>query len=232
MAQQLLLDILPASQPTFDNLIVGENAAAINATMSLRVGQALYLWGSDGSGRSHILQAIASHHQGIYLADDEHQAKQLVELANSAHPLPACVAVDDVQRMNDSGLAGLFTLYNRWREMASSEQAFRLVCAGDKAPLQMQLREDVRTRLGWGAVFRLMPLTDSDKLKALMSYAQTRSMPLSDEVLRWLLTHGSRDIRSLFGVVDALDRYALANHRPMTLPLLKSMLAEKSNLLT
>jgi len=223
MAQQLILDILPPPAPTFANMIVGENAAAIAAAQTLQVGQTLYIWGSPGSGRSHLLKAAAQYHQGVYLTCD--QINTTEQWLTQDHAIAPCVAIDHAQDLNTEGLALLFRLYNRWREDASGPHAFRLIVAGDQAPLQVQWREDLRTRLGWGTVYRLLTLSDTEKFTALMSHARERGIPLSEDVVRWLLIHGSRDTRTLFGWLDALDKYALAQHRPLTLPLLKSLLA-------
>jgi DnaA-homolog protein len=224
MAQQLILDILPPPEPTFDNFIEGENAGVIQATRLLAPGQALYIWGADGCGRSHLLSAAARFHDGLTIALNS-AAQQLQALGDPETVAPPLIAIDDCHRLDAPAQAALFTLYNRWREQGGSQGAFRLLVAGDRAPGQMALREDLRTRLGWGAVFRLYPLSDEDKFAALMHVAKNQGMPLSEELIRWLLTHGSRDIRTLFAWLEALNRYALANHRAMTLPLLKSMLA-------
>ena len=226
MAQQLILDILPSAGPTLQNMVPGGNEALIAAVEQLQPGHTLYAWGPDGSGRSHLLRGACTAYNGTYVQTDRADTilLALLESIVPGHGL-GCVAVDDVHRLDDSGLSALFGLYNRWRELAASQDAFRLLVASDRAPLQMPCREDVRTRLGWGAVYRLEPLSDGAKFDALMHHAKQHGMPLSEDVLRWLLTHGSRDIRVLFATLDALDRYALANHRALTLPLLKTMLA-------
>jgi len=223
MAQQLILDILPPPEPTLANLIVGENAGVVAAVKVLHAGQSLYVWGSDGCGRTHLLKAASQHHQGVYLAAC--QAKDLQARLDQDLPMPSCVAIDDAHRLNEQGASAVFRLYNRWREDASGANAFRLILAGDRAPLQLQLREDLRTRLGWGSVYRLFALSDTEKFTALTAYARNRGAPLSVDVVHWLLAHGSRDIRELFGWLDALEKYALARHRSLTLPLLKTMLA-------
>jgi DnaA family protein len=229
MAQQLILDILPSTDPTLQNMVPGGNGALIAAVDRLSPGQTLYVWGPDGSGRSHLLRAAASHHHGHYIepGTDEQLLVDFTEALATGHG-HHCVAVDDIHLLGDLGLAALFGLYNRWRQWADGPDAFSLLVAGDRAPLQMTCREDVRSRLGWGAVYRLEPLSDAEKVDALTHHAKQLGMPLSDDVVRWLLTHGSRDIRALFAVLDALDRYALANHRALTLPLLKTMLASES----
>ena len=229
MAQQLILDILPSTEPTLQNMVPGGNDALIAEVSQLAPGQTLYVWGPEGSGRSHLLKAACAHHGGQYIAPGPN-GQALADFArdlDSGHGL-RCVAIDDIHTFDDTALAALFGLYNRWREWADGPNAFGLIVSGDRPPLQMSCREDVRTRLGWGAVYRLQPLSDAEKVHALTHHAKQRGMPLSEDVLRWLLTHGSRDIRSLFAVLDALDRYALATHRALTLPLLKTMLADES----
>jgi DnaA family protein len=230
MAQQLILDILPPPNPAFDNMVPGQNGAAIEAARHLGRGKTLYVWGPDGSGRSHLLQACAREHPaGTYVSASQ-ALPLLPALLDHDEPQAALIAIDDVHRLSDAALAAVFSLYNRWREQAASPEAFSLIVAGDRAPLQMPLREDLRTRLGWGLVYRLWPLSDQEKSDALAAFAARSGMPLSGEVIRWLLTHGSRDIGSLFAWVDALDRYALSQHRALTLPLLRSMLTHNDKI--
>ena len=138
--------------------------------------------------------------------------------ADSKSPMPKFVAVDDVHRMDDNRQAGLFALYNRWRESAATGRAFALAVAGDRAPLSMPLREDLRTRLGWDLVFRLDPLSDADKLAALSAQAAERGMHLAPEIINWMLTHHERDIRKLAALIDALDRYSWPTAAPSPCP--------------
>jgi len=227
MNRQLLLDVLPAPAPSLQNYIAGPNGEALAAARALAPGRALYLWGAAGCGRSHLLRGLASGPGAVYIdaAQGAQALRQLAD-ADSAAPMPRVVAVDDVHRMDDARQAGLFALYNRWRECAATSRAFALAVAGDRAPLSMPLREDLRTRLGWDLVFRLEPLSDADKLAALAAQAADRGLQLAPEVIQWMLTHRERDIRKLASLLDALDRYSLATGRPITIPLLRAMLAD------
>ncbi|GAA5234288.1 DnaA regulatory inactivator Hda [Verticiella sediminum] len=222
-APQLLLDILPAPAPTLDNFIAGGNGEALAALRGIGPGRAIYLWGPAGSGRSHLLAAAVRAHPGAVLCGAATPAREFVALAEGGVPL---VAIDDVGRLDERQQAAVFGIYNRWRESAAAEQrGFALVVAGDSAPLRMPLREDLRTRLGWDLVFRLDLLSDADKLAALHAHAAARSLDVTPELLEWLLTRHARDMRQLTALLDALDRYSLATKRPITLPLLKTMLA-------
>jgi len=227
MSRQLLLDVLPAPAPTFSNYVPGPNGAALDAARALAPGAALYLWGPPGCGRSHLLRAVAAGAGGRYVgaADPAGVLRGLAEAPPDSAPA-ARVAVDDVHRMDGAQQAALFALYNRWRESAATARAFALAVAGDLAPRAMPLREDLRTRLGWGLVFRLDPLSDADKLAALRTQAAERGLQLAPEVLNWILTRYERDMRRLASLLDALDRYSLAERRPITIPLLRAMLAD------
>ncbi|MGB3289995.1 MAG: DnaA regulatory inactivator Hda [Burkholderiaceae bacterium] len=224
MTQQLILDLLPPSPPSLANFVVGGNGAVLDALQTLRPGRAVYLWGASGAGRSHLLRAVAAGEDAFYAGPGVDPAT-LKEIATAEFLRHRLIAVDDVQDLDDAGQAALFTLYNRWREVAAAGNGFALVLAGDRAPLAMPLREDLRTRLGWDLVFRLEQLSDEDRAQALHARAGERGLQLSSEVMSWILTHYARDMGRLSALVDALDRYSLEKHRAITLPLLKDLLA-------
>src|SRR5436190_1859256 len=92
-------------------------------------------------------------------------------------------------------------------------------------PAQLPLREDLRTRLAWGLVYQLKPLTDAEKALYLRAEAGRRGLRLSDEVVWYLLNHLPRDLGSLHRVLEVLDRYSLASQRAVTLPLVREALS-------
>lgn len=225
MTQQLLLDILPPSPQTLDNFIPGANGDVLHALRRCAPGRALYLWGPPGAGCTHLLRASCQDESSAaYFAPCHGSA--IKELAMADTVPYRLLAVDSVHELDDKGQAALFSLYNRWRESAGRPDAFALIVAGNRAPLAMPLREDLRTRLGWDLSFRLQLLADDDRARALSARAQARGLKLAPEVLNWLLTHYTRDMRRLSSLIDALDRYSLERHRPLTLPLLKELLAQ------
>lgn len=224
MTQQLILDLLPPSPPSLDNFVAGQNKAAVQALRDCGPGRAVYLWGAPGVGRTHLLQSMASGPGTLYFHHND-LARSLRSIASADHLAYSLIAIDNVEHLDDDRQAALFALYNRWREVASTPQGFALVLAGDRAPLTMPLREDLRTRLGWDVVFRLEQLSDEDRAQALSSRAADRGLQLAPEVINWVLTHYTRDMRHLSALIDALDRYSLERHRAITLPLLKELLA-------
>ena len=126
------------------------------------------------------------------------------------------VAIDDIDRAEPDAQARLFTLFNGLREHGR-----HLVVASRMPLAALSLREDLRTRLGWGLVYEVTPLADADKPAALAAYARGRGFALADDVIQYLLAHGRRDMAALVNVLAALDRYSLSTKRPITVPLLR-----------
>jgi len=129
------------------------------------------------------------------------------------------LAVDDVQMLGAEGEVMLFSLLNR-----AAQGDLCLLLSGSNAPAGLEVRADVRTRIGAGLVFHVQPLSDDDKVVALRGRANERGFDLSRDVAEYLLRHGRRDLPSLMVVLDALDRYSLEVKRPVTIPLAREVL--------
>jgi len=96
------------------------------------------------------------------------------------------------------------------------------------APATLALRDDLRTRLGHGLIFEIVPLADADKASALAVYARERGLRLGGEVIGYLLAHGRRDMGSLVATLAALDRRSLSEKRPITVALLREWLRREA----
>ena len=217
----------------FDTGGQGGNAqivAAVAALLGKSAHDALYLWGSDGSGKTHLLSAAcrAVQQQGrrALLLGPHTAGSDWPEIGDLLGRPGGLLAVDDVEALGDWQQDLLFGLYNAAR---SADIAF-LAC-GDRAPAALPLRADLRTRLGWGLALRLAPPDDAARERVLQRLAHGHWYALSPELLQYMLTHLSRDLRSLAELMAAFDRYALALQRPATVPLLKSLLAQQPELL-
>ena len=129
-------------------------------------------------------------------------------------------AIDHIESANDDMQLALFNLINHLR----AEPLAALVTASRQAPIHLAVREDLRTRLGWGVVLQIHALNDVQAEAALAVYARTRGVALTPDVGHYLLTRFRRDMPSLIALIDTLDRYALEQQRLITLPLVREWL--------
>lgn len=216
--KQLLLDIAPTPRPSLDNFVPGRNAellAVLRALPSEAVGKrSLYVWGDSGSGRTHLLHAAAEYFR---------QQGFDVQCADGAgwEILGTCdlVILDNVEQLDATAQIALFNLFNQLRETGRC-----LIVSGACAPNQLALRDDLKTRLGWGLVFQLLALDDTEKTRALQRHAADRGFQLSADVAEYLLRHVRRDLPTLMGMLDALDEWSLTAKKPVTVPLLRQLL--------
>jgi DnaA family protein len=99
-----------------------------------------------------------------------------------------------------------------------------VLAAGGLPPADLKLRDDLRTRLGWGHIHALQVLDEPERRAVLRQEADARGLFLSDEVMSYMLNRFSRDLGSLMQLLDHLDQYALQTQRALTIPLVRAML--------
>ncbi len=226
--KQIALDIGLSTGPTVANFCAGPNTEALRH-LELWIGSSepgqgasrspvpTYYWGPGGSGKSHLLKAAqeALREQGArvgWLDACIHEPPEFNEAW-------AAVLMDDVHLYT---AAQQHTAFN-WFVNAQALQR-PAMAAGELAPVELKLREDLRTRLGWGHVFGLHPLSEPERRAVLRQAADARGVFLSDEVMDFMLTRFSRDLASLMELLGLLDGYALQTKRAITIPLIKSMM--------
>ena len=212
--RQLILDLLPQGHPALEDFVVGSNGEALTALAAwLMPGSretVFLLWGDSGVGKTHLLRGSSPES-----CNDARQDPDLSSIAGAA----PCLAVDNVEALSERGQLALFNQINRRRATGG-----RLLAAANVAPAQLHLREDLRTRLASGLLYRLLPLPEAEQLTALAEHARRRGLVLPPPALRYLFSRAPRDMQSLTALLTAIEHYALEHKRPITLPLLREVL--------
>ena len=195
--KQMLLALSPTPKQSFENFVVGHNIEVTHTLKQIISHnlpiQFIYLWGNEGSGKSHLAQIASDHGFVIH---------------------------DDVHLLNDSGQIELFNTYNRCKESHQN-----MLVTGLYSPLQMKLRDDLATRLAWGVTYEVIALSDEEKKLALLRHADERGMKLNGDIVDYCLKYLKRDMPNLFSILEDLDKWSLSYKRPITLPLLKEIIA-------
>lgn len=224
--KQIALDIGLACAPSFSNFFAGPNESALAhlqlwAGSELRSPVPIYLWGEAGSGKTHLLRATADalRQRGVqvgWMDAGQHEPAAFDERW-------AAVFLDDCHLYTAVQQHAAFNWFVNATSASDGRPRGVLAC-GQLPPADLRLREDLRSRLGWGHVFQLHALTDAERRAVLRQQADARGVFLGDEVMDYILSRFSRDLASLVHLLDRLDGYSLQTQRPITIPLIKSML--------
>lgn len=206
---------------SFESFVPGANAPALAHLRGvLQQAAPVYLWGASGVGKTHLLHALVNRVQ---------QQGGRASSFSASEPAPwqfeesaMLIVLDDCDRFDEAQQQAAFALF-----VEATTHGIPVAAAGRVPPVDLPLREDLRSRLGWGHVFALSPLTEPEARAALRREADRRGLFLSDDVMDYLLTRFARDLKHLMAVLDRLDEFALVHKRAITVPLLKQMLAEE-----
>lgn len=227
--QQLPLDVRLIQPPSFDNFVAGPNQELVAMLRAIASGErpakCLLIWGEPGSGKSHLIQALAQSGESAKAWPADASGQDQTDTSAGNQPTQSDLALlDDCQSLNETGQADWFA---RFIHQAGDRQAM-IVASANLPPLHLPLRADLRTRLGSGLVFQLRRLNDDEKTEALRQHAASRQIPLPEDLTRHLLRHYPRDIRFLMTLLDRLDRFAFETRRAPSLPLLRDMEARQA----
>jgi DnaA family protein len=233
MAQQLPLHFEFRANQTFNDFFPGGNQEIVTHLQQCVAGvgeQQIFLWGKSGQGKTHLLQACC--HQ----AQNQNLSSFYFDLANRKLPDPLLldgldqcdvVCFDNIEPIagNAAWELAFFNFFNQQRE-----RGHKLIVSASSAPNDIAIQlPDLKTRLNWGLTLKIQPLTDSDRIAALIFKADQMGFEIAPQAGRFLLTHYDRDLASLWALLEKLDRASLAAKRKLTLPFLKQILNDNSH---
>jgi len=225
---QIPLALGTREKPGFDMFVADRNEEALLAVKSaagLSATGSIYLWGADGCGKSHLLQAACIH------AGESDHFVAYIPLAGAEELQPAVledldemdlVCIDDIDH-----IAGdmqweqpLLHLYNRLRDRSAI-----MLIAGRSSPKSLALQlPDLKSRMAWGLVYHLQPLDDDHKISVLQQRAHARAFDLPDDVAGYLVRRVRRDLPGLIALLDQFEEATLVEKRKLTIPFVKSLL--------
>jgi len=225
---QLTLDIALKDSYSFDTFVTGGNSLLIDVLKNTagNAEKQVYLWGAEGSGKTHLLHALCQFHANENINLSYLPITQFInyspEVFKGQEKMQLC-CIDDVHLLQNKPdwQEALFDLINRIRESGT-----RLIVVANQPPTDIKIElKDLTSRLQWGPIFKLNALSDKEKCEALQQRALCRGFELADNVASYLLNNCNREIADLFAVLDALDKAQLQQHRRLTIPFVKSVLA-------
>ena len=226
-ASQLPLGIRLNDEATFANFLVSSgNRQLFDVLTSTSPSvQLIYLWGAEGSGRSHLLQALCHRYaesgaSALYLPllSRHDFAPQILE---HSHAL-SVICVDDLDAVATDSVwqEAMFHCFN---EAAESNVLF--VVTASRAPRDLDLSlADLRSRMQKGLIFQLQAADDGFKKQILQHRANSRGILLSDQVCDYILQRADRSLAGLIAVLERLDSESFQRQRRLTVPLVKDVM--------
>ncbi len=213
----------------FDNFWVAQdNRLAVEALKQWSTGAGeplLTVWGAEGSGITHLLQASclcgsADRTTAQYLPLLDFKAYPPEEVLAGLEDLDG-VCVDDVDCIvgQQAWEQGLFHFYNRMKE---SGKPLVLAFHGNPNGMRWQL-PDLKSRVMGSVVYHVTAPDDEALLQCLLFRAAGRGMVLGEGVAQFILNRANRDTHSLFRILDTLDEASLQQQRKLTVPFVKSV---------
>jgi DnaA-homolog protein len=225
--QQLPLGVRLPDRAVFASFLPGRNAQALEHLQRLAAGESgglTWLCGPDGSGKTHLLQAVCaaagSESRAAYLP-----LTQLAPLGVGVLeglPQLACLCLDDFDRVVGQAEweRGIFALLRELQDAGG-----RLLLAAQTPPTLLHWAlADLGSRCCGATVFQLRRLDEEEQRAALELRARLRGLELPGETWQYLQRRFPRDMRTLYEILDTLDAAALTAQRRLTVPFIREAL--------
>ncbi len=235
---------------SFENFIVGKsNELAYNAAQAVAepgpVGfNPLFLHGTTGLGKTHLMHAIGNAFQArqpdariAYLSAEKFmveflaalRAKDTIAFKQKLRSVDLLM-IDDVQFIagKDSTQEELFHTMN---EVISAGK--RLVISADRSPQNLEgIQERILSRMAWGLVADINPADFELRLNILhakvqaMSQAMAQPVAVPGEVIEFLARKITANVRELEGALNRVVASAGLFGQPVTLDFTRETLAD------
>ena len=225
--KQLALGVRLRAEALFASFWPGENAEVV-AALKAPAAAPLWLWGAQGTGKTHLLQAVcaAAGEDAAYFPLDRSLALPPEALAGYERTPVLCIDDVDAVAADLAWERALFRLFNEAADLGS-----RLIFAAAAAPRQSGwLLEDWRSRAAACIVYQLRELDDAGRIEVLQLRAAQRGLQLPHETAEYLLKRMPRDLHSLFEVLNQLDEASLVAQRRLTIPFIRDALEKRAEI--
>ncbi len=235
---------------TFESFVVGTNCEFAHAA-ALGVAQApartynpLFLYGSVGLGKTHLMQAIGHQLQKkkgfkVVYVTSEHFANEFIyaiqknELTKfrKKYRQVDCLLIDDVQFLGgkEKSQEEFFHTFNS----VVVDGHKQIILSSDVPPSELNgLEKRLVSRFDWGMTAQLCPPDIETRIAILQQKLAVMQVSLSDEVLTFIAQKIKSNIRRLEGALTRVAGYGSLINKKLTVaqvePLLKDLIKVES----
>lgn len=187
--------------------------------------QLLYIHGPHGSGKSHLLQSVCHFAGELKKTAQYLPADQLIQLPREftfGLEVNDLLVVDDVDLFSTDleWQKNLFDLINRCLEQGC-KMIFSALKPADDVGFELP---DLLSRLNWGEIWLLKPLSDEQRQAMLKLRSEARGIPMNDELASYIILRCQQDNASILKCLERLDKESLTEKRRLTIPFVKNVM--------
>ncbi|MGB4135416.1 MAG: chromosomal replication initiator protein DnaA, partial [Microbacterium sp.] len=229
---------------TFDNFVIGQSnrfahaAAVAVAEAPAKAYNPLFIYGDSGLGKTHLLHAIGEYAQSLYagvkvryVSSEEFTNDFINSIANNRGSAFQAryrdvdiLLIDDIQFLQGRAETqeAFFHTFNTLHDHNK-----QVVITSDVAPKHLTGFEDrMRSRFEWGLITDVQAPDLETRIAILRKKAQSEALHIPDEVLEYIATIVSSNIRELEGALIRVSAFASLNRSPLDISLAQSVLRD------
>lgn len=243
---RMMQDTLPLNPDyTFTRFVRGKsNHLAYAASMAVaeapgKAYNPLFIYGSVGLGKTHLLQAIGNFmitsdlpKTVVYTTSERFAIELINSIRNNTtatfrekYRRIDLLLIDDVHFLQGKE-ATQEELFHTFNELYGSEK--QIVLSSDRSPEELSgLQERLVSRFRWGLVADIQPPDLETRIAILREKANNRGLEVEDDILELIASRISSNVRALEGALVKAIAYAELQGAGITLKNLEEMLPEE-----
>ena len=229
---------------SFDNFVIGSSnrfshaAAVAVAEAPAKAYNPLFIYGGSGLGKTHLLHAIGHYSQSLYkgirvryVSSEEFTNDFINAIANNRAPEFQAryreidiLLIDDIQFLQgkDSTQEAFFHTFNTLHDHNK-----QVVVTSDLPPKQLTGFEDrMRSRFEWGLITDVQAPDLETRIAILRKKAASERIDISDDVMEYMASKVSSNIRELEGALIRVTAFANLNKATVDMPLVQTVLKD------
>ena len=235
---------------TFDTFVVGNNnrfAHSASLAVAESPGEAynpLYIYGGPGLGKTHLMHSIGHFiidqnpdTKVLYVTSEEFTNEVIESIRNGnssamtkfrdKYRTVDVLMIDDIQFIigKESTQEEFFHTFNTLQT-----QGKQIILTSDKPPKEMEtLEERIRSRFEWGLMADIGTPDYETRMAILRKKAETDNFDIDDDILNYIASNISSNIRELEGALNKLLAFHNLEHTHITMDIAER---ELSNIIT
>ncbi|MFL0410299.1 chromosomal replication initiator protein DnaA [Microbacterium paludicola] len=229
---------------TFDNFVIGQSnrfahaAAVAVAEAPAKAYNPLFIYGDSGLGKTHLLHAIGDYAQSLfagvrvrYVSSEEFTNDFINSIANNRGAAfnaryrdVDILLIDDIQFLQGKAETqeAFFHTFNTLHDHDK-----QVVITSDVAPKHLTGFEDrMRSRFEWGLITDVQAPDLETRIAILRKKAQSERLYIPDDVVEYIATVVSTNIRELEGALIRVSAFASLNRSDVDIQLAQNVLRD------